>query len=122
MSIVTQQIKQEKEYKSILSNAVSQLNSDRPHPMSLTGLSEGASEAFYTELISDIKQSTGKGVLLICPDEKSQHRLKNTFESCGKKCFIYPYRDYVFHNITAKVLYLPLPRLRLSQHNGKSRV
>ncbi len=101
MSIITQQIKNEKEYKSILSNALTQISSERPRPMSVTGLSEGASEAFYTELITGIKQNTDKGVLLICPDEKTQHRLKNAFESCGKKCLVYPYRDLVFHNITA---------------------
>ncbi len=101
MSIITQQIKDEKEYKSILSNALTQLASERPHPMSVTGLSEGAAEAFYTELISDIKQNSGKGVLLVCPDEKTEHRLKNAFGSCGKKCLVYPYRDLVFHNITA---------------------
>ena len=53
MSIITQQIKNEKEYKSILTNILSQITSERPRPMSVTGLSEGASEAFYTELISD---------------------------------------------------------------------
>ncbi len=101
MSIITQQIRNEKEYRSVLSNVLTQLSSERPHPMSVTGLSEGAAEVFYTELISDIKQNTGKGVLLVCPDEKIQHRLKNTFESCGKRCLVYPYRDFVFHNITA---------------------
>ena len=101
MSIVTQQIKYEKEYKSILNNALNQMASERPHPLSVTGLSEGAAEAFYAEIVSDIKEDTGKGVLLITPDEKTQQRLKNTLESNGKRCYIYPYRDYVFHNITA---------------------
>ena len=101
MSIVSSQIRNEKEYKSILENAIVQLRSDRPRPLSLTGLSEGAAEAFYTELTSDLKSNGAKGVLLIVPDEKSQQRLKNTIESTGKKCLVYPYRDMVFHNITA---------------------
>ncbi|MBE6643291.1 MAG: transcription-repair coupling factor [Ruminococcaceae bacterium] len=101
MSIVTQQIKDVKEYKGILANALSEIRAERPHPMSVTGLSEGASEAFYNELVVDIKQQSGKGVLLVCPDEKTEHRLKNALESCGRKCLVYPYRDLVFHNITA---------------------
>ncbi|MBE6718914.1 MAG: transcription-repair coupling factor [Ruminococcaceae bacterium] len=101
MSIITQQIKKEKEYKSILSNILAQLSAERPHPLSVTGLGEGAAEVFYAELISDVKKETGKGSLLICPDEKSEQRLKNTFESIGIKTLIYPYRDFVFHNITA---------------------
>ncbi len=101
MNIITQNIKIEKEYVGLLSNAVSQTKSQRPHPMSLTGLCDGASEAFYVEFASDVKKETGKGVLLICPDEKTQSRLKTAFDSCGKRCFVYPYRDFVFHNITA---------------------
>ncbi len=101
MSIVTQQIKNEKEYKSAVSNAFLQIDSERPHPLSVTGLSEGASEAFYTEMIGDIRREKGKTVLLVCPDEKAQNRFKNSFESSKIKCLIYPYRDFVFHNITA---------------------
>lgn len=101
MNIVTKQIKKEKEYQSILKNALIQLESERPHPMSVTGLSEGASEAFYAELIADIRSETGRCTLLICPDEKTQHRLKNMFDSSGMKAYVYPYRDLVFHNITA---------------------
>lgn len=101
MSIITQQIKGEKEYKSLVQNLLTQISSPRPRPMSVTGMSEGASEAFYNELITDISTETGKKALLICPDEKTQHRLKNMFDSCGKRCLVYPYRDFVFHNITA---------------------
>ena len=53
MSIVTQQIKSDREYKSVISNVLQQLSSDRPYPMSVTGLGEGAAEVFYAELISD---------------------------------------------------------------------
>ena len=101
MSIVTQQIKSDREYKSVISNVLQQLSSDRPYPMSVTGLGEGAAEVFYAELISDVKANTNNGCLLICPDEKAEQRLKNTFESLGMKALIYPYRDFVFHNITA---------------------
>ena len=53
MSVVSSQIRCEKEYKSILENAITQLRSDRPRPMSLTGLSEGAAEAFCDELLEN---------------------------------------------------------------------
>ncbi len=101
MNIITQSIKNEKEYSGLLANAITQSKNSRPHPMSLTGLSDGAAEAFYIEFVTDIKKETGRGTLLICPDEKSQSRLRTAFESCGKKCLVYPYRDFVFHNITA---------------------
>ena len=101
MNIITQSIRNEKEYAGLLANAITQSNSSRPHPMSLTGLCDGASEAFYVEFVADVKRETGRGVLLICPDEKSQSRLKTAFESCGKKSLVYPYRDFVFYNITA---------------------
>lgn len=101
MSIITSSIKKEKEYKSIFANILAQMRSERPHPMSVTGLSEGAAEAFYAEIISDVRSEAGAVTVLVCPDEKTENRLKNTFDSCGKKCLIYPYRDMVFHNITA---------------------
>ncbi len=101
MSIVTRQIKTEKEYKGIIENALHELKCERPHPLSLTGLSEGASEAFYSEFVSDVKDGGAKGVLIVVPDEKNQQRLKNSLESLGKKCLVYPYRDMVFYNITA---------------------
>ena len=101
MSIVTRQIKSEKEYKGIVANALSELRNERPHPMSLTGLSEGAAESFYSEFTADLLENGCKGIFIVMPDEKSQQRLKNSLESCGKKCLIYPYRDFVFYNITA---------------------
>lgn len=101
MNIVTQQIKNEKEYKGIVENVLAQLKSERPHPMSVTGLSEGAAEAFYAEITQDVIKNGCKGVLVVVPDEKVQQRLKNALESCKKRCLIYPYRDFVFHNITA---------------------
>ncbi len=101
MSVITEGVKLEKEYKGIAENALAQIKSDRPHPMIVTGLSEGAGESFYIELVSDIKKQTDARIIMIAPDEKAEVRIKNAFESCGKKCLIYPYRDMVLHNITS---------------------
>ena len=40
-------IRQEKEYKELLREALAQSNSRKPYPVMLTGLSEGAGCAFY---------------------------------------------------------------------------
>ena len=81
MSIVTRQIRNEKEYKSIISNLEIQMFTERPHPLSVTGLSEGAAEAFYAELIGDIAAKGADKVLLLCPDEKTETRLNNVLLS-----------------------------------------
>ncbi len=101
MNIITSQIKNEREYKEVLERSLYEMTSERPHSLLITGLCEGAAESFYSEFTDDLLSNGCKGVLIIVPDEKVEQRLKTSLDSCGKKCLIYPYRDFVFHNITA---------------------
>lgn len=100
MSIINECIRSEKEYRGILENALCQIKTERPHPMTVTGMCDGAAASLYISLSEDIKAQTGRGILIVVPDEKVQSRLKNAFDSCGKSCYVYPYRDFLFHNIT----------------------
>ncbi len=69
-------------------------------PILVSGLSEGASCAFYASLVHDIKP---KDEVLLCllPSEKDMARLASTLEDYGIRTMTYTLRDMVFQNITS---------------------
>ncbi|MBQ4054755.1 MAG: hypothetical protein IJD17_03495, partial [Clostridia bacterium] len=70
-------------------------------PMLLTGMCDGARAAFITELIKRERASSSAPLAVCVPDEKTANRLRNSLEGAGLTTPIYPWRDMIFHNITA---------------------
>lgn len=101
MNIITESIKNEKEYRGLLEAIDFESNAATPHQTQVSGLCEGARLAFYTSLSADYRAKHGHGYLLIVPDEKDAVRICNAFSECSMNALFYPTRDYVFHDITA---------------------
>ena len=97
--ILKDSIRAETEYRAALETYLSSRAARTPHPLLVTGLPEGARTAFYAALLEDA--APGNTSLLLVPDEKEAVALSNALMAYGLAAQIYPYRDFMFHNITA---------------------
>ncbi len=98
-------IRQEKEYKELIREAVAQSKSKIPYPMLLTGMSDGARAAFYAAVASDWKKKTGGRVLLVLPDESEGFLVSKIFTELGMNAALYPAREFSFGRINASHAY-----------------
>jgi len=106
MNQITEAIKAEKEYKTILREAIAENKSSKPLPLLVTGLSEGARSAFYVALTEDWKKKREKGaVLIIAPDEGEVFRAGKALEECGLRTATYPFREFAYRKYTASHTY-----------------
>lgn len=105
MEKLIEPIKQEKEYKELLREAVAQSKSRKPSPMMITGLSEGARCTFYAAISEDWMQKRGGKTLLIVPDESSAFIASKIFGELGKRAEVFPYREFGYGRISASHAY-----------------
>ena len=98
---ITSYITKEKEYPSILKTLDEQKAAARPFPLLVTGLCDGARAAFLCEVIRRERTKTGACVAVAAPDEKTAVRLRDSLDAAGLNVCFYPWRDMVFHDITA---------------------
>ena len=97
---VTDSIRGEREYEGLLEAAVRESRAKKPQPIAVTGLCEGARTALLTSLARDFRAESGVGALVIVPDEREANRLLAACSDCGCRAAVYPYRDFVYHNMT----------------------
>ena len=98
---LTEFITKEKEYGSLTKTLDVQRRSKKRLPMMMTGLCDGARTAFIAELIKR-ERKNGMPVAAICTaDEKTANRLIASLDEAGLTVRYYPWRDMIFHNITA---------------------
>ena len=100
-NILTDSIRQDSEYKQLLSSVLKTYESREPLPIVASGLCDGASDALFVSLIEDISKERGGCALLICAEEKDALRQKALLERFGLKCGFFIARDLNFYNITA---------------------
>ena len=100
MSILTQSIRLDPEYRQLL-KAVEHDFRENPLPILASGLCEGASDAFLVSLLQDTLRDRPGCALLLCPEEKDCVRLCGVLERYGLRAAFYMARDLTFYNITA---------------------
>ena len=93
-------IREESEYRQLL-GAVKTEFLQKPLPVLVCGLCDGASDAFFVSLVSDVKRHRRETALILCPEEKECVRLCDILNRAGIKSGFYNTRDYTFYNITA---------------------
>ena len=98
-NILKESIRAETEYRASLDTYRLSAAARTPHPLLVTGLPEGARAAFYAAFLEDA--APGSTALFLVPDEKEALALSNALLSYGLNAMIYPFRDLMFHNITA---------------------
>lgn len=100
MNIITDSIKNEKEYSSLISAVFSETSSKNPHSISVTGLCEGARISLLMSVARTAVARFGRGILTIFPDEKNCAKMYSACRESGISAYIYPFRDFIFHNMT----------------------
>ncbi len=98
---ITSYITESKEYQQITAALEAQKKAKKKLPMLITGMCDGARAAFIAETVRRERDKGAAPVAICAPDEKTANRLRNSLESAGLTTPIYPWRDMIFHNITA---------------------
>ncbi|MCI6502272.1 MAG: transcription-repair coupling factor [Clostridia bacterium] len=93
-------IREESEYKQLFASIKTGFL-QKPLPILVTGLCDGASDALTVSVIGDVKRHRKEPVLVVCPEEKECVRLCELLNRAGLKSGFYNSRDYTFYNITA---------------------
>ncbi len=102
MDLLYRAICAEKEYAAILENYRMQCHERTPRPMLITGLSDGARDAFYAAAVKDLRALSPQiPVLCVLPDEKEILKMQATLSGIGLRTAVYPLRDFVFYPVTA---------------------
>ena len=100
MSILTESIRQDTEYKQLL-RVLERDFRQKPLPILASGLCDGAADAFLVSLLKDSAPYRGGTALLLCPEEKDCVRVCGMLERYGIRAAFYMARDLTFYNITA---------------------
>ncbi len=100
MSLLTESIRQDHEYKQLL-RTLEQDFRHNPLPILASGLCDGAADAFLVSLLGDTTGFRGGTALLILPEEKDCVRACGMLERYGVRAAFYMARDLTFYNITA---------------------
>ena len=101
MKLITRTITTDREFSGVCMTLSEQLTAAKPLPISVSGLSDGASDAFLTELLRFADEKKRAPRLLFATDEKEASRVAALLASEGLPAFYYPARDFVFLNIAA---------------------
>ncbi len=102
MKKITDLIRSDKEYGELLSAILGDLRAAKPLPVAAGGLSEGAMDAAYVSLITDLWEKNSGGVpLIVCAEEKECVRVCETLSGFGVPAVFFQSRDLNLYNITA---------------------
>ena len=70
-------------------------------PLLVEGVSDGALYPLTYSLITEIKEKTGKPVLILTGEERRANKLNDFFKKCSLKSELYPVRDFNLYDMTA---------------------
>ena len=91
-------IRSDNEYRQLI-DAIDLQRRARPKPVVVSGLCEGAGDVLCAALCDDL--TGGRPVLVLCPDEKTARRMRDTLTGFGIASAYYPNRDLNMYNISA---------------------
>ena len=100
-NLLTQGIKNTPLYRQLLCRLIELREADKPLPLLVEGVSEGALYSLTYSLVTDIKKVTGKPVLILIGEERRANKLNEFFKKCSLKSELYPVRDFNFYDMTA---------------------
>ncbi len=101
MKLITRTITTDREFLGVCKTLDEQMRASKPLPISVNGLSDGASDAFLTELTRYAGEHHPAPRLLFATEEKEAARLAALLAAEGLPALYFPARDYVFLNIAA---------------------
>ena len=72
---ITELIRCDREYKSVVFSVEEQLHTEKPLPLVVNGLQGGASDAFLAEIVRDGRALTKTAVLLLVENEDAAEKI-----------------------------------------------
>lgn len=99
MNLLLDRIRENREYGEIQKALRQRMDAARRYPSLVTGLCEGALDAFLAACVCD--GNLGIPALICAPDEKTATRLFGTLSDFGLRVAVYPERDPVLYNIVS---------------------
>lgn len=96
MDIILERLRHEREYDQLKQAYEASLTSKKHLPFLVTGLCDGALDAFLAAFIEDEKHGTS---LIVAKDEISAERIRIFLYNCGLRVAFYPSRRPVLYNI-----------------------
>ena len=100
-NLLTQGIKSTPLYRQLLCRLLELRAEGKRLPLLVEGVSDGALYSLTYSLVSDIKEITGKPVLILIGEERRANKLNEFFKKCSLKSELYPVRDFNFYDMTA---------------------
>ena len=97
-ALVLSAIRSDAEYKQLY-DAIDLQRRSRPKPVVVSGLCEGAGDALCAALLRDMPG--GLPALVLCPDEKTARRMRESLSAFGLRTAHFPNRDLNMYNISA---------------------
>ena len=94
-------IKLSPQYKLLVSRLKELREAGTPLPLLVDGVSDGALYSLIYSLIKEVKELTGKPVLILVGEERRANKLNEFFKRCALKSELYPVRDFNFYDMTA---------------------
>ena len=101
MRFITRAITHDREFKQAMLTLGEQYTARVPLPLSASGLSDGALEAFLTEAVRTAHATSLRPRLVLVREEREGRALASLLSEEGEEAYYYPSRDFVFSNITA---------------------
>ena len=99
MNLLESFLSREGEFQGILQRTGELVHHASVHPLLVTGLTEGAREAYYGAMVPQLVRNFGKSALILLPDEKEVLKLSGVLEEAGLSVLQYPLRDLQFYSV-----------------------
>lgn len=99
MNIISNQISAQREFAQLLKTRRENKGKSKKLPSMITGLCEGALDAFIAAFID--ADCRGEPSLILVQDEKTARHINSALACFGIKSAVFPARDPVFYNMTA---------------------
>lgn len=101
MKLITGAITADREFTQTALALKEQLAANKPLPLCVNGLSDGAKDAFLTEMIRFVGEKTPAPTLVLVKDEGEARQTAAFLTGEGVDAVVYPTKDFVFWNISA---------------------
>ncbi len=100
MSILTDSIREDGEYRHLLETVRRELSVKKPLPMLISGLCDGAADAMFISMLTDLSE-VKTPALIVCSEEKECVRIKELLTASGIHAAYFAGRELTLYNISA---------------------
>ncbi|MBO5287577.1 MAG: transcription-repair coupling factor [Clostridia bacterium] len=94
-------IKNTKTYEALFTRLKELKSINKPLPLLVEGVSDGALYSLTYSLIKDLREEYGVPVLFILGEERRANKLNEFLKKCSLQSELYPVRDFNFYDMTA---------------------